>query len=49
MTSQESEYFFEHTKDAITTLRLGRQKPDNKSILKACTAIRRNEYRLGSD
>ena len=34
MTSQESEYFFEHTKDAITTLRLGRQKPDNKSILK---------------
>ena len=34
MTSQESEYFFEHIKDAIATLRLGRQKPDNKRILK---------------
>ena len=34
MTSQESEYFFEHIKDAIATLRLGRQRPDNKRILK---------------
>ena len=34
MTSQESEYFFEHIKDAIVTLRLGRQRPDNKRILK---------------
>ena len=45
MTSQESEYFFEHIKDAIVTLRLGRQRPDNKKDSKACTAIRRNEYR----
>ena len=34
MTSQESEYFFEHIKDAIATLRLGRQRPDNKRIPK---------------
>ena len=34
MTPQESEYFFEHIKDAIATLRLGRQRPDNKRILK---------------
>ena len=34
MTSQESEYFFENVKDAIATLRLGRQRPDNKRILK---------------
>ena len=34
MTSQESEYFFEHIKDAIATLRLGHQRPDNKRILK---------------
>ena len=34
MTSQESEYFFEHIKDAIATLRLGRQRPDNKRISK---------------
>ena len=34
MTSQESEYFFEHIKDAIATLRLGRHRPDNKRILK---------------
>ena len=34
MTSQESEHFFEHIKDAIATLRLGRQRPDNKRILK---------------
>ena len=34
MTSQESEYFFEHIKDAIVTFRLGRQRPDNKRILK---------------
>ena len=34
MTSQESEYFFEHIKDAIATLRLGRQRPHNKRILK---------------
>ena len=33
MTSQESEYFFEHVKDAIATLRLGRERPDNKRIL----------------
>ena len=47
MTSQESEYFFEHIKDAIATLSLGRQRPDNKKDSKACTVIRRNEYRLG--
>ena len=34
MTSQENEYFFEHIKDAITKLRLGLQRPDNKRILK---------------
>ena len=34
MTSQESEHFFVHIKDAIVTLRLGRQRPDNKRILK---------------
>ena len=34
MTSQESEHFFVHIKDAIATLRLGRQRPDNKRILK---------------
>ena len=34
MTSQESEYFFEHIKDAIATPRLGRQRADNKRILK---------------
>ena len=34
MTSQESEYFFEHIKDVIATLRLGRQRPDNVRILK---------------
>ena len=34
VTSQKSEYFFEHIKDAIVTLRLGRQRPDNKRILK---------------
>lgn len=34
MTSQENEYFFQHIKDAITTLILGRQRPDIKRILK---------------
>ena len=34
MTSQESEYFFEHIKDPIATLRLGRQRPDSKRVLK---------------
>ena len=34
MTSQESEYFFKHIKDAIALLRLGRQRPDNKRIPK---------------
>ena len=34
MASQENEYFFKHIKDVITTLRLGRQRPDNKRILK---------------
>ena len=34
MTSQESEYFFEYFKDATATLRQGRQRPDNKRILK---------------
>ena len=34
MTSQESKYFFKHIKDAIATLRLGRQRPDNERILK---------------
>ena len=34
MTSQENEYFFEHIKEAITALKLGRQRPDNKRILK---------------
>ena len=34
MTLQESEYFFEHIKDVIETLRLGCQRPDNKRILK---------------
>ena len=34
MTSQESEHFLEHIKYAIATLRLGRQRPDNKKILK---------------
>ena len=34
MASQESEYFFEHIKDPIATLRLGRKRPDNKRILK---------------
>ena len=34
MTPQKSEYFFEHIEDAIATLRLGRQRPDNKRILK---------------
>ena len=34
MTLQESEYFFEHIKDEIVTFRLGRQRPDNKRILK---------------
>ena len=34
MTSQECEYFFEHIKDAIATLRLGRERPDNKRFLK---------------
>ena len=34
MTSQENEHFFEHIRDAIATLRLGRQRPDNKRILK---------------
>ena len=33
-TSQESGYFFQHIKDAIATLRLGRERPDNKRILK---------------
>ena len=32
MTSQKSEYFFEHIKDATATL--GPQRPDNKRILK---------------
>ena len=34
MTSQENEYIFEHIKNAIAALRLGRQRPDNKRILK---------------
>ena len=34
MTSQEKEYFFENIKDVIATLRLGRQRPDNRRILK---------------
>ena len=34
MTSQVNEHFFEHIKDATATLRLGRQRPDNKKILK---------------
>ena len=34
MTSQESEYFFEHIKDAITALILGCQRPDSKRMLK---------------
>ena len=34
MTSEENEYFFEHIEDAITTIKLGRQRPDNKRILK---------------
>ena len=34
MTSQENKLFFQHIKDAIATLRLGRQIPDNKRILK---------------
>ena len=34
MTSQKIEYFFEHIKDVIATLRLGRQGPDNKKILR---------------
>ena len=34
MTSQESEYFFEHIKDVIATLRPGCQRPDKKRILK---------------
>ena len=34
MASQESEHFLEHIKHAIATLRLGRERPDNKKILK---------------
>ena len=34
MRSQDNEYFFEHNKDAITTLRLGRQRPDSRKIPK---------------
>ena len=32
MIWQESKYFFEHINVAIGTLRLGRQRPDNKKL-----------------
>ena len=34
MTSQENKYFLEHIQNAVTTIRLVRQRPDNKRILK---------------
>ena len=46
MTSQENKYFLEHIKNVMTTIRLGaktRQQKDSK----ACTAIRRYEFRPG--